>query len=229
MTKFRKFFVLNFPKFLIFIGISIIVATYYQFALSEFKFYYDRFTGRKYSLEISRNVPIERQGFKNVTEAGAIKIKPVNTEFSLVIESLDINAPIIKDVSVVNDKEYMEALKKGIAHASFSGYPTDKNANVYLFAHSSNNFWALGEYSTVFNGLTKINIKDKINLFYEGKRYVYEVDNKLLVNDFKVDDTIYETLGPTLTLQTCYPAGTTLYRLIVRASLVGVFEYDSNY
>jgi sortase (surface protein transpeptidase) len=98
---------------------------------------------------------------------------------------------------------------------------------VYLFAHSSNNFWELGKYSSVFNLTYKLNIKDQINLFYEGRRYIYEIENKLLVNDFKVDETAYEYLGPTLTLQTCYPTGTSLYRLIIRATLVGVYDYSN--
>jgi LPXTG-site transpeptidase (sortase) family protein len=227
MTKFKKFFTAFFPKFLIFTGISILIATYSQYAISEIKYYYDYLTGKKYSLAVSRNTPIERQGFTNLADSNSIKIVPKNTDFGIVIERLAINAPIVRDVSVVNPNDYLEALKKGVAHASFSGYPSSDNANVYLFAHSSNSFWQLGEYANVFNGLAKLNIKDQVNIFFEGKRYVYEVDNKLLVNDFKVDETIYESLGPTLTLQTCYPAGTTLYRLIIRASLVGVFDYNN--
>ena len=85
----------------------------------------------------------------------------------------------------------------------------------------------MGKYSSVFNLIYKLNIKDQVNIFYEGRRYIYEVENKLLVNDFKVDDTVYEYFGPTLTLQTCYPTGTSLYRLIVRATLVGVYDYSN--
>lgn len=228
MSKFTKSFINYFPKLLIFTGISVLVLSNYQYAWAEIKFYYNLLSGTKYQIEVSRNISQEKQGFTNIIEEGVIKIKPVDTKFGLVIEKLNLNAPIIKDVPVVNEKDYLEALKNGIAHASFSGYPNQDNSNVYLFAHSSYNFWELGKYSSVFNQLHKLNIKDQINLFYEGKRYVYEVDNKLLINDFKVDETIYEGFGPSLTLQTCYPAGTTLNRLVIRASLVGVFDYDKN-
>lgn len=228
MSRFKNLFINYFPKLLIFAGLAVLILSNYQYAWAEIKFYFNLITGTRYQIEVSRNIPEERQGFTNIIEEGSIKIKPVDTKFGLVIEKLNINAPIVKDVPVINEKDYLEALKNGIAHASFSGYPNQDNSNVYLFAHSSYNFWELGKYSSVFNQLHKLNIKDRINLFYEGKRYVYEVDNKLLMNDFKVDETIYEGFGPSLTLQTCYPAGTTLNRLVIRASLVGVFDYDKN-
>jgi LPXTG-site transpeptidase (sortase) family protein len=226
MSKFKNFFFSILPKVLVTTGLLIFILSYYQFAWAEIRYYYSYFTGTNYQLEVSRNVPVEKQGFENVIKEGTVKIKPINTKFGLVIEKINLNAPIIKDVPVIEEKTYLEALKQGIAHASFSGYPNQENANVYLFAHSSNNFWTLGKYSSVFNQIHKLDLKDRINLFYEGKRYVYEVENKILINDFKVDETIYESFGPTLTLQTCYPAGTTLNRLVIRASLVGVFDYD---
>lgn len=225
MTRFKKIFLRYFPQILIFIGILIFVLSYYQFAIAEIRYYYDYLTGRTYKIELSRSVPINKQGFNNLVDESSIKIKPVDTNFGLVIEKLNINVPVVKDVPVVNEKDYLEALKEGVAHASFSSYPYQENANVYLFAHSSYNFWELGKYSSVFNQIHKLKLKDQVNLFYEGKRYVYEVENKILINDFKVDETIYESFGPTLTLQTCYPAGTTLGRLVIRSSLVGVFDY----
>lgn len=226
MTRF-KFFVTHYlAKFLILIGISLFIGSSYQFFSAEIVFYYNEFTGKRYEIDpkqLSRNVGEIDKDFTNVVENNSYKIQPVNTEFSIIIEKLNVNAPVVKDVSVLNEKDYMEALKNGVAHASFSGYPSDKDSNVYLFAHSAYNFWELGRYSSVFNQLHKLNIKDTITIFYEGKRYVYEVDNMLIFKDFQVTDAVFQTIGPTLTLQTCYPPGTTLNRLVVRASLIGIF------
>jgi LPXTG-site transpeptidase (sortase) family protein len=215
------------PVLLIVTGISIFMLNYFQFAYAEIKYYYNLFIGKSFQIEVSRNVPIERQGFENLIKDGEVLIEPVNTDFGIVIEKLNVNAPIIKDVSVIQESEYLEALKEGVAHASFSGYPNQDNANVYLFAHSSFNFWELGRYSSIFNQLHKLSLKDQVNIFYEGKRYVYEVENIILINDFRVDETIYESIGPTLTLQTCYPAGTTLNRLVIRAALISIFDYKN--
>jgi sortase A len=223
----KKFLIDHIPNILIVTGLTLLGLSYFQYGTSELTFYWYKLIGKEYSLDTSRNIENNNQRFLNVIYTSTVAIKPVDTNFGIVVEKIDINAPIVKDVSVINSEAYMEALKSGVAHASFSGYPDQENANVYLFAHSSNNFWQLGKYSTVFNLIYKLNIKDPINIFYKGKRYVYQVENKILVNDFKVDQTIFESIGPTLTLQTCYPAGTTLNRLIVRASLVGVFDYSN--
>lgn len=223
--KFPKDFILSyFPKLFITVGASLVILTYSRTVYEEIKFNIDRLMGRSYKLETTRNVENITSPISNIPKAGEISIKPVNMEFSLVIEKINVNAPVVKDVPIIDEKAYLSSLKKGIAHASFSAYPSEENANVYLFAHSSNNFWELGKYSSVFNLLYKLNTKDQINLFYEGKRYVYEVENKILINDFKVDETIYEYFGPTLTLQTCYPPGTTLNRLVIRAGLIEVVE-----
>lgn len=225
--KLKNFFTIHLPTILITTGLTLLFLSYFQYGWAEISYYWNVLIGRQYSLDTSRNVAQTDQKFLNVIDSSTIKIKPVDTDFGIVIEKIDVNAPIIKDVSVINQDAYMETLKNGVAHASFSGYPEQDNANVYLFAHSSNNFWQLGKYSTVFNLIYKLNLKDPINVFYKGKRYVYQVENKILINDFKVDQTIYESIGPTLTLQTCYPPGTTLNRLIVRAGLVGVFDFNN--
>lgn len=223
--KFPKDFLLSyFPKLFITVGASLVVLTYSRTVYEELKFYIDRVRGRTYKLETTRNTQEVTVPSSNISRANEISISPINKEFSLVIEKINVNAPIVKDVSIINEKAYLDSLKEGIAHASFSAYPSEENANVYLFAHSSNNFWELGKYSSVFNLIYKLNTKDQINLFYEGKRYVYEVENKILINDFKVDETIYEYFGPTLTLQTCYPPGTTLNRMVIRAGLIDIIE-----
>jgi len=211
-------------------GVLALSATYITVLYSEAVFYL------KSSSQVSKSPTIDASGSlkrdietsssSSIPQNGGSELvtTPINKDFSILIEKIGVNAPIVKDVNVILPEVYMEALKQGIAHASFSDYPTDEfTSNVYLFAHSSNNFWELGRYSSVFNLLYKLSLQDEINVFFEGKRYVYQVDNKILVNDFKVDDTIYETFGPTLTLQTCYPTGTTQFRLVVRASLKGIY------
>jgi len=211
-------------------GVLALSATYITVLYSEAVFYL------KSSSQVSKSPTIDASGSlkRDIETSSSSSIPqnvgselvttPINKDFSILIEKIGVNAPIVKDVNVILPEVYMEALKQGIAHASFSDYPTDEfTSNVYLFAHSSNNFWELGRYSSVFNLLYKLSLQDEINVFFEGKRYVYQVDNKILVNDFKVDDTIYETFGPTLTLQTCYPTGTTQFRLVVRASLKGIY------
>lgn len=224
MKKFLSIFKIS--NLLIFTGFLILAGTYAPVFYNESVFFIrNNFLKKEVILERNVTESLKESDFKNPPESyKEIAIEPINTDFSIVIENLNINAPIVRDVNVTSRDNYLEALKNGVAHASFSKYPSsDFDSNVYLFAHSSNNFWEFGKYSSVFNLLYKLKIKDEINVFFEGQRYVYQVENKILVNDFRVDDTVYEAFGPTLTLQTCYPTGSTKYRLVLRAALVGIY------
>ena len=146
-------------------------------------------------------------------------ITPVNKDFAIVIEKIGVNAPIVANVSISNEEQYDEALKNGVAHASFSDYPSDKAGNVYLFAHASLNFWDLGKYATVFNLLKKLDYGDLVHVFYKGKTYVYVVANKEVINGWNTNPITRSTIEPILTLQTCDPPGTTLNRFVVTAKL----------
>jgi sortase A len=90
---------------------------------------------------------------------------------------------------------------------------------VYLFAHASLNFWDLGKYATVFNLLRKLNVDDKVNIFYEGDRYIYKVVNREVVKGWDTTSITRSVIEPVLTLQTCDPPGTTINRLVVTAKL----------
>lgn len=209
-----------FSNSLIVIGVIILLFTYFDIIYSEVRYRVDGLLGVKYELE-TESIKIEdKKG--SFSSARNIIIQPVNKDFSIVIESINVNSPIVVDVPIIDKDSYLQSLKYGVAHASFSDYPNDENARIYLFAHSSTNFWELGRYSSVFNLLNKLKIGNEVNIFYKGKRYVYQVEKLEYKKDFRVDETVYETIGPSLTLQTCHPPGTTNNRLIVTSSLIKI-------
>ncbi len=84
----------------------------------------------------------------------------------------------------------------------------------------TNAFYNVGAYNAVFYLLGKLKEGDEIYIYYKGDKYKYEVfDSKVVESGAlrylgKIDD------GNTLTLQTCYPPGTTLKRLVVLAKQV---------
>jgi len=188
--------------------------------LSEIHYYTDKITGVKYVLDENNKSDTGKTGIFSQVFNREVDLKPVNQDFSIIIEKIGVDAPVIKNVSVVNEKEYFEALKKGVAHAKGKSLPGE-NGNVFLFAHSSIEFWKMGPYATVFNQLRRLENNDIIYLVYQGREYKYRVFNKLVVSGFdtKPYDLDYK-LGSVLTLQTCDPPGTTFNRLIIRAYLV---------
>jgi len=158
----------------------------------------------------------------DIVNVKPIILTPVATKFGIVIEKIGVNAPIIQNVSVNDPKAYNDTLKRGVAHAIGTALPSDPRGNVYLFAHSSLNFWQLGQYATVFNLVRKLDDGDVIYVFYDEKRYEYSVINKQIYGGFDTYPLERRTIEPILTLQTCDPPGTTINRLVVTAKLIKV-------
>lgn len=209
-------------KLLITAGIIVISASIFPMIKEEVWFSIKNAKHQDYSLEDSKANSVPDTVFARFLSTRPILMEPVNREFSIVIEKIGVNAPIIPDVSVVDKKSYMDALRYGVAHASFSPYPSKESGNVYLFAHASLNYMRLGKYATVFNLLRKLELKDRVHVFYHGEIYVYEVVNSEIHKGWNTYPITRSVLGPTLTLQTCSPPGTTINRLVVTAILLEV-------
>lgn len=210
-------------NFLIVAGILFVLLAYSQVIYGEIWYRFKSLKKQEYTLQTAGDKgAVKESVFSKFLSSSPVLIKPVNTNFSIVIEKIDVNAPINADVSVIDEKEYLESLKTGIAHAASSNYPSSESGNVYLFAHSSINFWQLGKYAKTFNLLRKLVNGDKIHVFYENKDYVYEVVNKEIMKGWNTYPLKRAVIEPILTLQTCDPPGTTLNRLVVTAKLIEV-------
>ncbi len=143
-------------------------------------------------------------------------ISPVSAQFSIVIPKIGANAQIFPNVDPGKPEIYLPLLKKGVAHAAGTVFP-GVGGNIYLFAHSTDAFWNVGRYNAIFYLLKELEKGDEIDLFFQGIRHVYKVTDKITVSPSDVhyltDILPYEQV----TLQTCWPPGTTLKRLIVMA------------
>lgn len=152
-------------------------------------------------------------------EAAENSIIPVSTEYGIVIEKINANARVIASVNPANEREYVEALKYGVAEA-LGSTPPGQPGNLYLFSHSTDAPWNIVRYNAIFYLLRELEPGDRVIIFYQDKRYDYIVFDKIIA---KPDDVSYLTNKydyPVLTLQTCDPPGTLLNRLIVRAKLI---------
>lgn len=218
--------IINLPNLLIFFGILFLLMSFGPLIAQEIWYFVKDMKNQEYSLDVSGKDSEEYSVFGNLLKSTPVKMKPVNEDFSIIIEKIGVNSPIVRDVSVVDEKAYKEALKTGVAHAISSDYPTTAPSNVYLFAHASLNFWDLGKYATVFNLLRKLDLKDRINIFYQGDRYVYEVVNKEIVQGWNTNSITRAVIEPILTLQTCDPPGTTINRFVVTAKLIEKIEKE---
>lgn len=160
-------------------------------------------------------------GYQFSSKKSDKNITPVNTDFSIVIPKINANTKIIKNVDPFNPVIYQKALTQGVAHASTSSTP-DTVGSVFVFAHSAGNWYQANQYNAVFYLLNKLNLNDQIFVYYQNKKYTYQVEETKLVSpkDISYLDNNFDQSR--LTLMTCWPPGTTLKRLIVIANLQSV-------
>ncbi len=145
-------------------------------------------------------------------------ITPVDTDFGIVIPKIGANAKVVVNVDPYKEKEYQWALTRGVAHAKGTVFP-GQFGNVFIFAHSAGNFYEANQFNAVFYLLDKMEKGDDIFLFYHGEKFRYQVTDKKIVAASAVEYFKNHGRDKTVTLMTCWPAGTTLKRLIVIATV----------
>ncbi len=233
LSHYYSAFIVHFLSYLfILIGIVTVILIIEPVSLEEVKYNLGEATGRKAVLpkvvtSVGEEIPTltptpkeNRSGFGDIFGEEQKTIVPVSTDFGIVIEKINANAKIIANVDPGNEKEYMQALSQGIAHAKGTVFPGE-NGNIYLFSHSVNAPWDVVRYNAVFYLLGKMDTGDKIILFYKGKRFDYIVYDKTITEPSNINFLVQTYDQPVLTLQTCDPPGTTINRLVVRARLAG--------
>lgn len=210
-------------------GIALTILAIVPMSTNQIAYYWDKLWYKEYR--------VEGQGYtkpeEGVTFAGIlatpppIPLKPVDTNFGIVIEKLNVNAPIIADVDSADYDSYWNAMAKGAAHAAGTAYPGaqgGENNNVFIFAHSTLNILDyVKRYNAIFINLNKLEAGDRVVTFYKDRRFDYEVFDKKTVESNDVRYLTDPSKESILTLQTCDPPGTQLRRLIVTAKLVGSY------
>jgi LPXTG-site transpeptidase (sortase) family protein len=142
---------------------------------------------------------------------------PVDPLFNILIPKIGANARIFPNVDPSNPDIFLPILQKGVAHAKGTVFPGQKG-NIYLFAHSTDNFWDVGRYNALFYLLKDLKIGDDVIVFSQNVRHNYKVTNSDVVSPSEVSYlTKPQTEKELLILQTCWPPGTTWQRLLVFA------------
>jgi sortase A len=217
LTHFKKRFWLVFPNLAIIAGAFLLSMAIIPYLRDEVWYFIKQQKRQEFVLGGNGQ---RDSVFARYLSSKPISVEPVNRAFGVVIEKIGVNAPVVADVAVSDEAAYKDALKYGVAHAYTSSYPSSQPGNVYLFAHSSLNFWELGKYAQAFNLLRKLEMGDIIHVFYESGDYEYRVVNREVYKGFNTYALTRPVIEPLLTLQTCDPPGTTTNRLIVTAKLI---------
>ncbi len=145
------------------------------------------------------------------------QIKPIDKKFGIVIPKIGANAKIIEQVDPYNSGIYQVALTKGVAQAKGSAFPDATGGNMFLFSHSSANLLEAKTYNSIFYLLSKLKKGDEIYIYYKDVKYKYKVSQIKIVDAGDVSYLSPKSDVRTLTLMTCWPAGTNYKRLLVIA------------
>lgn len=150
----------------------------------------------------------------------------VDKDFGIFIPKIDANAKVIQDVNPYNEQLYNSALKDGIAHASGTSLP-GKHGNSFLFAHSAVHFYDLTKYNVNFFLLNKLEKGDQIYTSVDGEVLMHEVEEVSIVTPDKVEYLSEVRSYDTVTLMSCWPAGTDFRRIVVVAKTIYPIERNS--
>ncbi len=135
---------------------------------------------------------------------------------TMTIPEIGVNSEIVwaKD----KNKELLQKeLLNGIVHYPGTATPENYGNGIYI-GHSSNFPWQKSKYNNVFALLGKLKHEDEIIISWKNKKHRYSVFEKKILakND---EDYIFaeHSEKSTITLVTCWPPGTNLENLAVKA------------
>lgn len=198
---------LRWIKNIIYLGLLVVVAfaviNYKSLAkIAEFYFY------QKYP---------KAEVIRVILEKNPSREEKIPAENTLVIDKIGVNAPVV-EIENANEDVIQKGLEGGVVHYPGTGNPGEVG-NYFIFGHSSDYIWRSGAYKDVFALLGRLENGDEVKVYYQGKLYQYRVEDKIIVSPEKVD-VLNPTPDATLSLMTCWPVGTPLKRLVVRAKLI---------
>lgn len=144
-------------------------------------------------------------------------LTPIDPLFDILIPKIGANAKIFPNIDPSNPDVFLPILQQGVGHAQGTVFP-GQAGNIYLFAHSTDNFWDVGRYNAIFYLLKDLSVGDDIIIFSQNVRHNYLVTKSSIVAPSEVSYiTQAQTGKELLILQTCWPPGTAWQRLLVFA------------
>lgn len=179
---------------------------------------------------LSRTVsPVADLGIRSpiVMAAGASKTTDANTWFPTLPQkkiSSSVNSYMLSIPSLKLDNASViiagDDLKKSLIHYGGTGLPGEYGNSV-IFGHSTlpQFFRGTKDYKSIFATLPTIKIGADIIVQYDRLTYTYEVMDKVVVEPTDLSPLEQYFDDSYITLVTCVPPGTYLYRLNVKARL----------
>lgn len=141
----------------------------------------------------------------------------------LFIPRIGKNVPLVTVPSHTNWKQLENTIQKGLRDGvvvhPVSRAPGQKG-NFFVTGHSSYYPWDPGRFKDVFALLHEVEEGDRVEVYWNGKKYIYEIQTKGIVPPTEVSVLNQPRDRSIITLMTCTPVGTNTNRLILVGKLV---------
>lgn len=135
---------------------------------------------------------------------------------TLSIPKIGVDAPILRS-QTTDEGQIIKDLRKGVVMYPGSNTP-GSNGTTVIIGHSSSGY-PITKYSSVFAGLNKLEQGDLIFVYFNGIKYTYRVNRKIIGS---VQDLTNLGITDELIVGTCWPIGTANERILVTASRLGL-------
>jgi sortase A len=159
------------------------------------------------------------QPSRNVQNIPIITTGTVGSDPLVIIPKINVEIPVVYDVSTVDESSVDTGLERGVVHYADTALP-GQDGNVVIVGHSSNNILNPGKYKFAFTLLHDLQNGDTFYLQKDGKRYTYQVYKRYIVSPSDVSVLGLADKPATATLITCDPPGTSNNRLVVTAQQI---------
>lgn len=141
----------------------------------------------------------------------------------LYIPRIDKNVPLVTVPTHRNwqqlEKNIQKGLQEGVVVHPISHEP-GTFGNFFVTGHSSYYKWDPGRFKDVFALLHEVEAGDTVEVYWEGKKYTYELKARSVVLPTETQVLNQPSNNSILTLMTCTPVGTNKKRLILVGELV---------
>lgn len=203
-------------NFIFLIALSGLIFTFWPLITVTARHTADNLGGKKFEAAPIASTTQSFGSLLGKTDPNLKILTPKDPNFSIIVEKIGADAPIIPNVDASDKTVYEAALKRGVAHALGTSLP-GKPGVTYLFAHSTDTLFNVPRYNAIFYLLNEMVTGDKIVVFFNGRRFDYRVTETKITDPTDVSYFTMQTSEQILVLQTCYPPGTTWKRLLVIA------------
>lgn len=176
-------------------------------------------------LEILASESSPNTAFLSLNE---LNLAPVAPDNRLRIPAINVNAPLVEPQLALEalknsdwnalENQIQDSLLEGVVYYPGTAKPGEEG-NMVLTGHSSNVFWEISDYNTVFALLPRLNVGEDIFITYNQQEFHYRVTEKYEIKPNEVS-VLEQGKGKKLTAITCTPVGTRLKRLVVQAELI---------